>query len=375
MSWNDVIGQQRVRDILLSAWRQERMPHAYLFHGSEGVGKDAVALELARMVCCEQGGEDSCGECPSCIRLKTLSHPDVRFIMALPRGAGEQSGDDPMGGLTGPEVKAVQEELQKKAANAYHTIALPRANAIKINSIREMRRLAALSKNDGGWRVFIISEADGMEAEASNTLLKTLEEPPPRTLIVLTTSHPDQLLPTIHSRCQKVRFDPLTDEDIEAALKERFGVEASSAPLAARLGNGSVTRALDFADGDLGKVRGEMIEFLRLVVTHRVAPMIDAIKDLSEEKDRDRVIRFLRLMLMWFRDVLAHKHHRPVINADEEATLAKLVRNLPLADVPGAMQAVEDAISLVDRYAYIPLTLLQLSVRLRRSLVEGQTIT
>jgi DNA polymerase-3 subunit delta' len=373
VSWDNVIGQLRVREILLSAWRQERIPHAYLFHGTEGVGKDAVALEFARMLCCARGGEDACGVCPSCVGLATLSHPDVRLVIALPRGTGEKSGDDPMAGLSGADVKAVQEELHRKAENPYYRIAVPRANTIKINSIREMRRMAALSKNDGGWRVFIVSEADGMEAEAANTLLKTLEEPPPRTLIMLTTSHPDALLPTIQSRCQRVRFDPLTDEDIEAALRDRFGVAPAAAPLAARLGNGSVTRALEFAEGDLGKMRTEMIEFLRMIVMHKVVAVVNAVQDLAEESDRDRVVRFLRLMLMWFRDVLVLSHHGTIINADEETTLARLVKNLPEADIPEAMEAVESSISLIERYAYIPLTLFQLSVRLRRALVPQQS--
>ncbi|MEK7672167.1 MAG: DNA polymerase III subunit delta, partial [Bacteroidota bacterium] len=91
--WNRVIGQYRVKNILLSALRAQRLPHAYLFIGNEGVGKDAMALELARVLHCEKNQADACNACPSCLKLNSLQHPDVKLITALPVGKGEKSDD------------------------------------------------------------------------------------------------------------------------------------------------------------------------------------------------------------------------------------------------------------------------------------------
>ena len=116
----------------------------------------------------------------------------------------------------------------RKAKDPYHQIAIPRATGIKINSIREIRREAPLTSASQKRRMFILSNADMLTDVAAHTLLKTLEEPPAHCMLILTTSYRDELLPTILSRCQQVRFDPLSDVQIQEGLVERDGVEAES---------------------------------------------------------------------------------------------------------------------------------------------------
>lgn len=237
--WPRVIGQRRVKGTLLAARRSGRLPHAYLFYGGEGVGKDAAALELARVLRCERGEDEACGVCPSCLRVSTMQHPDVRLIIALPRGAQEKDDDGPLAKLTEAEVRVVQEQLALKGADPYHRIQIPKANVIKVNSVREIRRESSMSTSDSRTRVFIISGADAMNDASANTLLKTLEEPPGDTMFILTTSRREALLPTILSRCQLVRFDPLTEEEITSALVGRGHMDAARAALLARLAGGA----------------------------------------------------------------------------------------------------------------------------------------
>lgn len=366
--WPRVIGQHRVKGILRSALAAGRIPHAYLFHGGAGVGKDAMALELARVLHCERGGEEACGECGACLRAALLQHPDVRFVVALPRGSGEGKDDGPLDKLSAAEVQTVRDQVAAKAANAYHRIVIPKATIIKINSIREIRRETALGSSDGRRKVVIISGAETMGDEASNTLLKTLEEPTGECLFILTTARRDALLPTIISRCQEIRFDPLTEEEIAGALAARDGVPPEKAGLVARLANGSYTRALELLGDDLQEERAHVVSFLRAALGTQVLALSKQIERVTEGNDREAVHRFLLLQLMWFRDALVLRHGGSVINIDQMDDLRRFVERFGDADLHGAIAQVERAISLVGRNVYIKLVLLQLAVRLKSTL-------
>lgn len=370
--WQRVLGQERVKKTLLAARGSGRMPHAYLFYGGEGVGKDAMALELARVLRCEQGGAEACGVCASCERISSMQHPDVRFITALPAGKGEEASDEPLAKLPEKEIRVIQEQLREKGKNPYHRMQIPRANVIKINSIRELRRESSLSTSDRKTRIFIISQAEGMEAPAANTLLKTLEEPPGDTMLILTSAHPEALLPTILSRCQHIRFDPLTEADLRQALVEWDGVEAGQAALAARLAHGSYTRARELLQEDVMQLRQDVVEFVLKALMNNVVELSEAVEKVTASKDRDEALRFLTLMQLWFRDAMVLAHGGSVINLDQQDRLKNFVTRFPGADLVAVLTDVEKAISLVDRYAYIKLVLLKLAIQLREAILPGR---
>ncbi|MGA9116719.1 MAG: DNA polymerase III subunit delta' [Bacteroidota bacterium] len=368
-AWPRVLGQERVKALLGSALRSGRLAHSYLFHGPEGVGKDAMALELGRVLHCAGGTMEACGECPSCIALDTMQHPDILLVTALPVGRNEESWDPPLEKLTPPDLAAVQEEYRRKGANPYHRVAVPRATVIKINSIREIRRQASLSTLDGKRRVVIISHAEEMGAEAENTLLKTLEEPFARTMLILTTAHRDALLPTIISRCQTVRFDPIPDLVIARALGERTPLNPAEALLLARLSGGSFARALELTEEDVARLRNEVAPFVRAVLWTDIPGLVRLIEGLSGGRDRRKVARFLEFLLAWFRDALVLSHGGAILSGDQEEDLKKFVENFGGADLAGIIPEVERAIFLLERNVYIKLVLLHLSVRLRRLLM------
>lgn len=349
--------------------RSQRLPHAYLFVGNEGVGKDAMALELARVLHCEQKAEEACDACPSCIKMNTLQHPDVLFITALPTGKGETAEDSPVEKLAQADVEAIQQQLRLKGENPYYRINIPRASVIKINSIREVRRQAVMSHVLHGRRVFIISNAEDMSPEAANTLLKTLEEPARDTMLILTTSRPDALLSTIVSRCQIVRFDPLTEADIRTALMEREGVAEDKAALVARLAGGSYVQALELLDTDLVEVRQDVVSFIRTALANNRVNLVAHIEKLSAEKDREFVARYLRLMAIWFRDAFVLLNGGRIINLDQQDDLRKFTAKFSHADLRSVLASLDHAISLVYKNGYIHLVLLQLAVQLRRAIL------
>jgi len=369
MIWPRVIGQEWAKGVLLSAIRGGRLAHAYLFYGEEGVGKDALALELARALHCERREEEACGTCHSCVRITALQHPDVRFVVALPVGKGEESDDPPLSKLTDADMRLIQGEFKRKAEEPYYRISIPRAFAVKINSIREVRREAALSTSDGRRRVVIISHAELMKTEASNALLKTLEEPSGNTLLILTTAHREALLPTIQSRCQPVRFDLLKEEEIGTALRERKEVDPDRAVTVARIANGSYGMALELLEQDLDVQRENVLSFIRSVLGKQVVPFVESIEVMSAPRDREAVIRFLTLLLIWFRDAMVHAQGRAVINADQLTPIKNFVAKFPDANLVQVLADIEEAISLVKRNAYIMVVLLQLAVHLRANIL------
>ena len=232
--WDSIVGQEKVKTILRNALQNNRLAHAYLFSGPGGAGMDAAAIVLARAVLCDAAAAKPCGSCGPCGLTAQLRHPNLHLHVPLPVGKGEKADDDPLSRLTQAELDQVRREIGIKAGNPYHQIAVPRANQIKVNSIRELRRRASMGSFDGGWTVFLVLDAGTMTTEAANALLKTLEEPGPGTLIVLTTSEPDSLLPTVVSRMSAHPLRPAGENEIVQALGTMPGVRAPRAAMVAK---------------------------------------------------------------------------------------------------------------------------------------------
>ncbi|MDZ7261399.1 MAG: DNA polymerase III subunit delta', partial [candidate division KSB1 bacterium] len=248
MSFDSIIGQRKAKKILTRALQQKRVPHAYLFYGGPGVGKEALALELAKALLCQTNGTEPCDQCSHCSRVAKLTHPDLVYLFPAPQ-------------TIKPEEH--QLVLQSLIKDPYYRLRLWANPSISIERIRELRRTSAYKSFEGRGRVIIIAEADTMTIEASNALLKILEEPPEKMNLILTTSNVTQILPTITSRCQMIRFEPLSYQDIETALIKRKKLEPEPARLIARLASGNFRRALELLQEDLPAKRQMVINVLR----------------------------------------------------------------------------------------------------------------
>jgi DNA polymerase III subunit delta' len=375
MSWSSIVGQERVKALLRSTLQSGQIAHAYLFYGPEGIGKDALAIEFAKTLICTEGSPDACGVCPNCQRMNSFQHPNIKLVFALPVGKNEKNGDDPVNVLTESQVAEIREQIQAKAKDPYRRIEIPKANFVKINSVRDVKREASMSRNEDGKKVFLIFNADMMNIEASNSLLKTLEEPLPGTILLLTTSAKDQLLPTIVSRCQLIKCDSLSDDEIETALVARDSIDEGIARLIAQLANGSYSNARRLSLQDMAEERKEVVEFMRLVLGRRKTSLIDAIDELASSTDRPGIERWLKLLQSWLRDALLIQQKAPApLLEDEKQSMENFVRNFQQADLIAAIQSVEKAIAHLDKNVYLHLILTMLAIDLRKNITETVTI-
>ena len=277
--------------------------------------------------------------------------------------------DDPIGKLEPDALQAVKDELQKKAADPYYTIAIPKAREIKLSSIRDIKKELSLGSS-GGKRTVIISNADRMNTQSQNALLKTLEEPPANTVFLLTTSARQMLKPTILSRCQLLRCDTLREQDVAAALTTRAGVESSAALACARLGNGSYALALRHSSESFAAMRNKAVEFLRAVAMNNYAAMYPLFDEMARARDRDAIEEFLAALIVWFRDAEAIRAGAAgsLLSNDETGALLRFAGRYTAADCGRAVKRLDKATAEIRQNVNIPLVLRTLATDLKATL-------
>jgi DNA polymerase-3 subunit delta' len=302
-------GHSRAVGLLRQSLESGQLSHAYLFVGPAHVGKYTLALNLAQAVNCASA-DPPCQECAPCRRIAAAKHADVNVVDLL--------------------------SVEKKE--------------IGIRQVAEMQTAAHLPPFEGRYKVFIFDRAEMLSHEAANSLLKTLEEPPPQVLIILLTARESALLPTIASRCQRVELRPLPAATVREALMADHHVAPDRADLLARLSGGCPGwAALALRDeGVLAEREERLAVFSRLcdAGTHdRLAYAADLAGMFS--KGRDRVADTLSAWLLWWRDVMLIKcgNSRWIINADQEEVL----RHQAERNTPGSIRTFMHAISKTAR--------------------------
>ena len=318
--WDQVIGHDWAVTLLAEAVANGRVGHAYLFTGPEHIGKHTLALTFAQALNCEAAADQRpCGECRTCRLIASGHHPDLHILE--------------------PEVSARGKPT------------------LKIDAVRELQRDLSLSTHEARYRVAILTQFEAANLNAANAFLKTLEEPPPRVVLLLTASDADALLPTIASRCRTIGLRPLEATVVEESLMARWGVAAEQAQLLGRL-----------ADGRLGWAitAGANKAILQDRQQH--------LAQLQEALDGDRVRRFaladklarkpevlpdiLRAWLSWWRDMalLAHPSPAreavaPISNIDQQRQLSKLAAAWPREAVLASYKQTGTALWQLERNA------------------------
>ena len=299
--WEDIYEQESAKEILKGIYDSRRVPHAFLFYGPEGVGKFFAALQFAKLL---YSKPDVPGHENILKKISHLQEPYIKLVMPLPRGRGESGDDSSTEKLTKEQLESITEEINKKASNPYHKIIIENANTIKINSIRDIKKFLDIGYSEIPYRFVFIVDADLMNDQAQNALLKSLEEPPEGIIFFVITSDKEKLLPTIQSRCWTINFEPLSNKSISQILVNNFRIDGDLAEKAAYFSNGSVTQAVYLANKEFKKLLEGTISFLRYSIGKRYQSAYKELTNIMENQSEEEYKLVINLMKNWLNDVL-----------------------------------------------------------------------
>ena len=268
--FSDIVGQEQVKEQLGRAIEYDRVSHAYIICGEKGCGKKTAARIFAAALQCEKGGTEPCRQCHSCKMADTDNHPDII------------------------------------------TVRHEKPNTIAVSEIREQVVGDVLIKPYyGPKKIYIIPDAEKMNINAQNALLKTIEEPPAYAVIILLAENREMLLPTILSRCVSLMMKPVSDKLVQAYLVERCSVGNEDAPVYTAFARGNIGRAIRISQSEeFIQMKEDTINFLQRVGEADSSELIAMAKGMAAQKES--IYDMLDLILLWYHDVLVS------MAADEE---------------------------------------------------------
>lgn len=297
---DDIAGNDKVKNILSNILQSGNIPHAFLFTGEDGLGKENAAICFTKQLNNSNQNQKKSQSVASLI--DNLSEPYVKYILPLPRGKNETDQHDPYERISEDEIDQINQELKKKSRNHYYKIQIPRANLIKINSIRDIKKFLAYSYGDLKYRVILISQAHLMNEESQNALLKNLEEPPEGVIFILCTSSPEKLRETIRSRCWRINFQPLDDNQLYEILVEKFGIEDSVVSEVVPFSGGSTQTAISLIENNFEDLLDKTIKILRYSFGKKYHSAYSEFEEMLSESDVTRIKLVITMIIIWLND-------------------------------------------------------------------------
>ncbi len=302
-----LIGNHQTKSVLRRLIENDRFPQSSIFVGKDGIGKKRFALEIAKgFVCPISADFEACGTCSACTRAE-------KFNLAT---SGKKEDYEQVFFSDHPDIGLV----------------IPNKQTIYINAIRDLEREANFRPYEAKARFLIIDEAEKMPAGASNALLKTLEEPPETAFIFLITSHPASLLPTIHSRCQTIRFSPIAKNEIEQYLFEENDYSSKDAKLIAGLSRGSMGNALRINLDSFREKRAQMFEVLAtLSEGGHYTSLLRTAEEINRSKDKEDFEDYVSTLQTLVHDIwkLANDQTAEITNIDVADQIKKFSVPIP----------------------------------------------
>ncbi len=309
MSFKDIIGQEKAINILLKSFKEDKISPSYIFIGSEGVGKRFTAIEFAKTINCLyiNNNLEACEICNICNKINKQCCPDLKIIE-------------------------------------------PIKDSIRIEQIRELSREIYLKPFENRKKIYIIDHVDKMTIEASNCLLKTIEEPPDYAMLILICMNTDSILPTIISRCQLIKFRLIDSSKIRKMLLNKIDLEESKAELVSKLAQGSIGRAFKLiSDKEYFDRREKLLGYLTRIIPGKYDSnfFINIEKILTEISEMDEI---LEIILLWYRDILVVKESEDkkyIVNSDKVEVLkekSKVYSQKMLIDILDYIEQIQEFI-------------------------------
>ncbi len=263
--FDDIVGQDSVIAHLKNAIKLNKVSHAYIINGEQGMGKKIIANAFSMALQCEEEGENPCMECQSCKQALSKNNPDIRWIVHEKPGV-----------VSVEEIrKQVNSDVQIKPYKNKH-------------------------------KIYVIDEASKMNIAAQNAILKTIEEPPGYVVIILLTDNKEMLLPTILSRCVSVELRPVNKQVIEKYLVKNEGIADYRAKAVSSFAGGNIGKAIKMAiSDDFIDLKDNVVRLARNIGRMNIADIVAAVKEASSYKDS--IFEYIDLLIIWYRDILIYK--------------------------------------------------------------------
>ncbi|SHI59616.1 DNA polymerase-3 subunit delta' [Dethiosulfatibacter aminovorans DSM 17477] len=282
LGYDEVIGQDKIKKHLMDITKSDSISHGYIFEGPKGTGKLRLAEVFAQTILCTERNDYPCGVCSSCIKAMAGSHPDIHVM--------DYS-----------------------------------ENSIKRQDVDEIQEIVYVKPYESRRKVIIINDAQKMTVQASNTFLKTLEEPPEDTVIILITLNQSLIIQTIVSRCQTIKLDRISDREVKRILMEEYGVESQMAGLITGYSKGIVQRAVNILREEVNilQLRGEIVDMVDDILKSGKSIVFEYEKYF--DKHKDDIDDILEILMIWFRDLSFYKVGAvdQIINIDRMSLIEK----------------------------------------------------
>jgi DNA polymerase III subunit delta' len=326
--FKNILGHEREVEVLQRAVMLGKVSHAYSFEGEAGCGKKEIADAFAITLQCEKGAKDACMECPSCKQAITRNHPDIIYL--------------------------------------HHE----KPNTISVGEIREqINQDVYVKPYNGNRKIYIIEDAQKMNIQAQNALLKTIEEPPSYVVIILLTTNEEAFLPTIRSRCVSLKIKPVKTAQIEEYLEKILSVPKDQAKICAAFAQGNIGKAARLsASEDFAQMRASVVQLLKRLREIDLYELVSAVKQITEYKLE--IMDYFDIMMVWYRDVLLYKATSDVnqlIFQDEIYEIKKQVSTSSYEGLELIMKGIDKAKRRIEANVNLDLTLEMLLLTIKEN--------
>ena len=328
INWKSVIGQEQMTQNLENALKYKKISHAYLFQGERLSGKRMIADIFARALQCEAAGDRPCNQCRSCKQALNGNHPDIIYV-----------------------------EHDK-------------STVISVDNIRtQINGDIAIKPYSSAYKIYIVDEAEKMNIQAQNALLKTLEEPPEYAVIMLLSTRAEAMLPTILSRCVTLNTKPVPDDKIKHFLMTKVQIPDYRASICASFARGNVGRAIQLASNEeFDTMKAEVLGNLKSIFEMEVHQMAAAAKKITEEKFE--IEDYLDLCFIWYRDILLYKacgDRKHLVFLEEIRDIERIGEKYSYEALEKVIGAIEKARSRIKSNVNFDLTMELLFMEMKKS--------
>lgn len=370
MKFSDVLGQDNIKKQLVNLVQSNRLSHALLFHGKEGVGKKALALAFAQYILCENKSEtDSCGECPACRKAAKLIHPDVHFVFPVIKDGSKKSVSDSY-------IKEWREELLHTPYFTYKdwNSAIgdsKKTGQIYVDESNEIIKKLNFKAFESDYKVMLIWLPEKMNTQTANKLLKTLEEPAEKTVLILIAENIDFMLSTILSRVQQVKIPPIEANVIKTYLSDNFSASDDQIEFAYHFSKGQLNKAIEaIKQNESNQMYHKwFVNYMRLSFTNKMLELIE-LNDQIIAHDKNDLKSFLAYAIRYVRDnfMLNLNQKDLVALVETEANFAAKFSNyINENNIDKIYTSLNKAIASIERNANVKIQMQVLAIELIRA--------